>query len=73
MQEAEASLCQPRCSKRKLSTLQKNRDAMILVHQMVGSTDGKKRKNVSFKTISGLFTYVFSVLEIRYLQIPTVL
>ena len=33
----------------------------------------KKRKNVSFKTIPGLFTYVFSVLEIRYLQIPTVL
>ena len=33
----------------------------------------KKRKNVSFKTISGLFTYVFSVLEIRYLQISTVL
>ena len=33
----------------------------------------KKIKNVSFKTISGLFAYVFSVLEIRYLQISTVL
>ena len=33
----------------------------------------KKRKGVSFKTISGLFTFVLSVLEIRYLQIPTVL
>jgi len=35
----------------------------------------KKRKNVSFTTISGLFTYIhgFSVHEIKYLQILTVL
>ena len=33
----------------------------------------KKRKNVSFKTISGIFRYVFQVLDLRCLQILTVL
>ena len=64
---------QPRCSKRKPSTLQTNWDTMISAHQRVGWADGRKENNVYFKTISGLFRYVFSVLEIRYLQIPTVL
>ena len=44
MQEAELFLYQPRYSKRKPSTLQKNWDAMISAHQMVGWTDGRKEK-----------------------------
>jgi len=44
MQEAEASLYQTLYSKQKPSTLQKNLDAMISVHQMVGWTDGRKGK-----------------------------
>ena len=37
-------LANARCSKQKPSTLQKNWDAMISVHQVVGWTDGRKQK-----------------------------